>query len=94
MLDSRRADTRCNTDSEILHSVENLESLFRCRSGKEKVSTSQTERYLFQEEFYSFEHLDLGINVVNYLLRSKSESHLRETEINPNIFESYLLDSL
>ena len=63
-------------------------------SGKEKVSTSHTERSLFQEEFYSFQDLDLGINVGKYLLRSKSESDLKQTKINPNRFESYLLDSM
>ena len=94
ILASRRAHTRVNPDSEILHSVEKLEILFRCRNGKEKVNTSQTERSLLQEEFYSFKYFDFGITVENYLLRSKSESDLKETENDPNRFESYLLDSL
>ena len=70
---SRRAQTRGNPNSEILQSVENPERLFRHRTRKEKDSTSQTERSLFQEEFYSFQDLDLGVNVGNYLLRSKLE---------------------
>ena len=49
---------------------------------------------MFQEEFYSFQDLELGANVGKYLLRSKSESDLKEIEINPNRFESYLLDSM
>ena len=73
--------------------MENLESLFRHRIGKERASTSQIERSLFQEYFYSFQDLDLGVNVGNYLLRSKYESDLKKTKINPNRFESYLLDS-
>ena len=74
--------------------MEKPDSLFRHRSGKEKVSTSHTERSLFQEEFYSFQDLDLGVNVGKPLLRSKSDSKLKQIEINPNRFESYLLYSL
>ena len=74
--------------------MENPESLFRRRSGKEKASTSQTKRSLFQEEFYSFQELYLGVNVRKSLLRSKSKLDLKQTEINPNRFESYLLDFL
>ena len=87
---SRRVHTQGNPNSEILQSVENSKSLFRRRSGKEKASTSQTERSLFQEEFYSFQDLDLGLNVGNPMLRYKSDSFLKNTDINRHIFESYL----
>ena len=94
ILNSRRAHTQINPNTEILQSVENPESLFRNRNGKNKSSTSHTERYLIQEYFYSFKDLDLELNVGKCLLRSKSYSYLKQTEINPNRLESYLLDSL
>ena len=57
--------------------MENLESLFRHRTGKNKASTSQTERSLNQEYFHSFQDLNLRLNVGKYLLRSKSDSDLK-----------------
>ena len=74
ILSSRKAHTRGNLDSEILYNVENPEILVRRRRGKEQLSTSHTERSLFQnqEEYFSFRDLDLEINVERYLLRSKS----------------------
>ena len=74
--------------------MENPESLFIHRTGKEKASTSQTERSLFQEYFFSFQDLYLGVNVGKPLLRYKSDLELKQTDINTNRFESYLLDSL
>ena len=74
--------------------MENLESLFRHMTEKNKATTSQTERSLFQEEFYIFQDFDLESNIGNPLLISKSDLDLKRTEINPKILESYLLDSL
>ena len=54
--------------------MENPENLFRHRIGKNKANTSQTERSLIQEDFYSFQYLNLGLNVGKYLLRYKSNS--------------------
>ena len=41
-------------------------------------------------------HIDPGweVNVGKNLLRTKSESNLKDTEFNPRRLESYLLDSL
>ena len=71
ILDFRREHTRGNSDSKILYSVENPKSLSRRRRGKEQISTSHTERPLFQhqEEYYSFQVLDLEIDVEMSLLR-------------------------
>ena len=47
-----------------------------------------------QEEFLSFQDFDLETKFEQSLLRSKSESYLKQLEINPNRLQSYLLDSL
>ena len=57
--------------------MENPESLFRHRTGKNKATTSQIERSLFQEYFHSFSDVDLGLNITKPLLRSKSDSDLK-----------------
>ena len=74
--------------------MENPESLFIHKTGKNKATTSQTERSLFQEYFYSFQHFDSEANIGKPLLRYKSDSYLKQTKINPKRLESYLLDSL
>ena len=47
-----------------------------------------------QEEFHSFQDLELETNFERSLLRSKSELDLKQTELNPDRLQSYLLDSL
>ena len=72
--------------------MENPESLFRHKTGKNKATTSQTERSLFKEYFHSFSNVDLGLNITKPLLKSKLDSNLKQIEINPKRIESYLLD--
>ena len=69
--------------------------MIRRRRGKEQISTSHIERSFFQnqEEYLSFQDLDLEINFERSLLRSKLESYLKQTEINPKRLQSHLLDS-
>ena len=86
--------TRGNHITEILQSVENRESSFRHRTGKNKATTSQTKRSLFQEYFHGFSYADLGLNITKPLLISKSYEYFKKKEINPKRLESYLLDSL
>ena len=81
---------RGNSDTKILKSFEDPEKLFR-RKNKEKIdfplfgpSTSQD----------SCINPEWGVNTGKNLLRTKSESDLKNTEFNPRRLESYLLDSL
>ena len=76
--------------------MENPEILIRRRHGKEQINTSQVESSFShnQEEFHSFQDFDLETNFERSLLRSKSESDLKQAEINPDRLQSYFLDSL
>ena len=72
--------------------MENPERLFRSR-GKEKLNISQVGASSSQElhriwDFWQETKLE------RCFLKSKSESDLKETKINPSRIESYLLDSL
>ena len=68
----------------------------RKRRGKEKVATSQIERYFSQtqEDFFSFKYFQLDAKFEQNFLSSKYESDLKQVEISPNILQYYLLDSL
>ena len=72
--------------------MEYPEKLFKKRD-KEKIDIS-----LFgassSQDFHSTLDQEWEINVEKCLLRSKSESDLKNIEFNPRILESYLLDSL
>ena len=76
--------------------MENLEILIRCRRAKEQINTSHVERSFSQnqEEYFSFQCFELETNLEKSLLRSKSESYLKQDEITPNKLQSCLLDSL
>ena len=88
-MDSRR-HMRGNSDTKVLKSFEDLENLFK-RKNKEKVGFP-----LFGVSSSQDSHIDpeWEVNVGKTLLRTKSESDLKNTEFNPHRLESYLLDSL
>ena len=77
-------------DTKILKSFEDPERLFN-RKNKEKLGFS-----LFGASSSQDSHIDLEweVNAGKSLLRTKSESGLKNTEFNPRRLESYLLDSL
>ena len=68
----------CLMEREILHSVENIESLIRRRRGKEQVGISQIERSFSQnqEEFHSFQYFELEINFERSLLIQTEFNHI------------------
>ena len=89
ILASRR-HTRGNSDTEILKNFEDPEKLFR-RKNKEKIDfplfgPSSSQDSCINQEW--------GVNTGKKLLRTKSESDLKNTEFNPRRLESYLLYSL
>ena len=91
ILASRR-HTRGNSDIEILKSLEDPEKLFK-KKDKEKIdfslfgaSSSRDSPSIFYQEW--------EVHVGRGLLKSKSESNIKNTEFNSCILESYLLDSL
>ena len=67
-------------------------SLFRSR-GKEKINISQFGASSSQE-FHSIQDFGWKTNFEILLLKSKSESDLKDAQINPSRLESHLLDSL
>ena len=73
-----------------MKSFEDPEKLFK-RKNKEKVGFP-----LFGASSSQDSHIDpeWEVNVGKSLLRTKSESDLKNTEFNPRRLESYLLDSL
>ena len=73
--------------------MENLEIFIRHRPCNERISISQTEGS-FSQEFHSFHDFEWETSFQISLLRYKYESDLKQTEINPNRIQSYLLDSL
>ena len=85
-----RRHTRGNSDTEILKSFEDPEKLFK-RKNKENLGFP-----LFGAASSQDSHIDLEweVNARKSLLRTKSESDLKNTEFNPRRLESYLLDSL
>ena len=85
-----RRDTRGNSDTEVLKSFEDPEKLFK-RKNKEKIDFP-----LFGASSSRDSHFDpkWEVNVGKNLLKTKSESDLKDTEFNPRRLESYLLDSL
>ena len=58
--------------------MENPEILIRRRYGKERINTSQTEGS-FSQEFHSFQNFEWETSFQRSLLRSKSESDLKQT---------------
>ena len=85
-----RRHTRGNSNTEVLKSLEYLEKLFK-KKAKEKLgfpffgaSSSQ----------YSPIDPEWEVNVGRSLLKTKSESDIKNTEFNSCRLESYLLDSL
>ena len=78
IIASRRTHTRGNPSSAILYGVENPKRLIRCRPGKERINTSQTEGS-FSQEFHSFHNFEWETSFQRSLLRSKSESDLKKT---------------
>ena len=72
--------------------MDNPETLLRSK-GKEKINISQFGASSSQE-FHSIRDFGRGKFFERSLLKSKSESDLKETEINPSRLESYFLDSL
>ena len=84
--------TRGNFDIEILRILEDPEKLFK-KKDKEKIdislfgaSSSRDSHSIFYQEW--------EFNIVKGLLKSKSESDIKNDEFNPCRLESYLLDSL
>jgi len=73
-----------------LKSFEDPENLFK-RKNKEKLDFP-----LFGASSSQDSHIDpkWEVNVGKNLLKTKSESDLKNTEFNPRRLESYLLDSL
>ena len=67
--------------------------MIRHRPGKERINTYQTKGS-FSQEFHSFHNFEWENCFQRPLLRYKYESDLKQTEINPNRLQSYLLDSL
>ena len=72
--------------------MEDPEKLFK-KKDKEKIdfslfgaSSSRNSHSIFDQEW--------EVNIEKGLLKSKSESDLKNTEFNPHGLESYLLDSL
>ena len=92
ILAPRRSHTRGNTNTETLLSVENPEILLRNRA-KEQIDISQFGASSSQE-FHSIQDFGWETNFERSLLKSKFESDLKETKINPSRLESYVLDSL
>ena len=88
ILASRR-HTRGNSDTEILKSFENPEKLFR-RKNKEQVDFP-----LFGSSSSPDSHTDTEgeVSTAHALLRTRSESDLKDPELDPHKGESYLLDS-
>ena len=91
ILASRR-HTQGNSNTEILKSLEDLEKLFK-KKDKEKIdfslfgaSSSWDSHSVFDQEW--------EVNIGKGLLKSKSESDIKNAEFNPHRLESYLLDSL
>ena len=82
-----RRHTWGNSDTQVLKSFEDPEKLFK-KKNKEKLGFP-----LFEA---SSSQVDPGweVNVGKNLLRTKSESDLKNIEFNPRRLESYLLDSL
>ena len=72
--------------------MENPERLLR-NKGKEQINISQFGASSSQE-FHSIRDFGWKPNFERSLVKSKYESDLKETEINPSRLESYLLDSL
>ena len=85
-----RRHTRGNSDTEILKSLENPERLFK-KKDKEKIGFP-----LFGASSSQDSPIDpeWEVNVGSILLKTKSESNLKDTEFNPCRLEYYLLDSL
>ena len=73
--------TRGNSDTEVLQSLEDPEKLFRKR-GKEKIDISQFGASSSQD-FHSMLDQEWETNVEKGLLKSKSESNLKNIEFNP-----------
>ena len=87
-----RRHTRGNSDIEILKSLEDPENLFK-KKDKEKIdfslfgaSSSRDSPSIFYQEW--------EVNVERSLLKTKSESDLKNTEFDSRRLESYFLDSL
>ena len=72
--------------------MENTEGFLRSR-GKEQINISQFGASSSQE-FHSIQDFGWETNFERSLLKSKYESNLKETKINPSRLESYVLDSL
>ena len=72
--------------------MENLERLLR-NKGREQIDISQSDASSSQE-FHRIQEFGRETNFKISLLKSKSESDLKEIEINTSRLESYLLDSL
>ena len=89
ILASRR-HTRGNSDTEIWKSFEDPEKLFR-RKNKERIDFPL---FIPSSSQDSCINPEWGFNTGKNLLRTKSESDLKNNEFNPHRLESYLLDSL
>ena len=79
-----------NSDTEVLKIFEDPEKLFK-RKNKEKLSFP-----LFGASSSQDSHIDpeWEVNAAKSLLRTKSESDLKNIDFNPWRLEYYLLDSL
>ena len=91
-MSSRRPHTQGNPDTEILPCVDDPSKLFR-NKGKEQSDIPQLGDTSTQE-FHSIQDSVWETNFEGSLLKSKLESDLRDTELNPSRLDSYLLDSL
>ena len=85
-----RRHTRGNSNTKILKSFEDPEKLFK-RKDKEKIGFP-----LFGASSSQDSPIDpeWEVNVGKSLLKTKSESDLKNIEFNSHRLESYLLDSL
>ena len=89
---SRRPHTQGNPDIEILQGLDNPNKLLR-NKGKYQLDIPQFGNSSTQE-FHSIHDYVWETNFEMSLLKYRSESDLKYTELNPSRLESYLLDSL
>ena len=85
-----RRHTRGNSDTEVLKIFEDPEKLFK-RKNKEKLSFPLFGASSSQD---SHIYLEWEVKAGKNLLRTKSESDLKNTEFDPRRLASHLLDSL